>query len=361
MRNSLLKLRRSVLTVGMSAAMLLTGAGNALAVTTIGTNISTDGTLTVVGNSTFGTVVAGTWNGTAVAVANGGTGATDAATARTNLGLGTAATMASGAFATAAQGALADTAVQPAGLAGYLLSATAATTYQPLDSDLTAIAALTTTAYGRGMLELLNAAAGQTALGLVIGTNVQAWDSDLDSWSAVATSAKAASGANSDITSLGAVTSIDNAGVGLNVGGTNATSITIGRNGVGASFPGGMGGYSLSVGMGGISLMSQNYSAAGTDDTTAEWDGSPVVFLTNAGTQTFNLGACASNGNRIVTVYVKDQTANARIINGTNAEGVWYAGATSNLSMQNNAGSDTYAATLYCDGTDWIILNRMTR
>lgn len=40
------------------------------------------------------------------------------------------------------------------------------TVYQPLDSDLTAIAALTTTTYGRALLELANAAAGRTVLGL---------------------------------------------------------------------------------------------------------------------------------------------------------------------------------------------------
>ncbi|MCA2970717.1 MAG: hypothetical protein INH43_19545 [Acidobacteriaceae bacterium] len=50
--------------------------------------------------------------GGTLALANGGTGATTAAAARTNLGLGTAATTNSTAYATAAQGVKADTAVQ---------------------------------------------------------------------------------------------------------------------------------------------------------------------------------------------------------------------------------------------------------
>lgn len=59
----------------------------------------------------------------------------DAATARSTLGLGTAALNASGDF-------------------------------QPIDADLTSIAALTTTANGRGFLTLADAAAGRTYLGL---------------------------------------------------------------------------------------------------------------------------------------------------------------------------------------------------
>jgi hypothetical protein len=56
-----------------------------------GTSVLSGSTLGsgVTGSSltSVGTISSGTWNGTAIAVANGGTGATDAPTARTNLGL----------------------------------------------------------------------------------------------------------------------------------------------------------------------------------------------------------------------------------------------------------------------------------
>jgi len=58
-------------------------------------------------------------------------------------------------------------------------------TYQPLDSDLTAIAALATTSYGRAFLTLANAAAARTATGTVIGTDVQAYDATLAAFAAL--------------------------------------------------------------------------------------------------------------------------------------------------------------------------------
>lgn len=78
----------------------------------------------------------------------------DAAAARTALGLGTAATQASTAFDTAGAAAAAQAASQP------------------LDSDLTAVAALATSSFGRGLLTLADAAALRSGAGLILGTDI---------------------------------------------------------------------------------------------------------------------------------------------------------------------------------------------
>lgn len=81
-------------------------------------------------------------------------------------------------------------ATTPAAIATYVAaSAPLASTYQPLDSDLTAIAALTTTSYGRSLLISANAAAARTTIGAVIGTDVQAFDADLSLYAAITPSA----------------------------------------------------------------------------------------------------------------------------------------------------------------------------
>lgn len=60
-----------------------------------------------------------------------------------------------------------------------LSTADAASTYQPLDADLTSIAALTTAAYGRGLLETTSEANFKATVNLEIGTDVQAYDAEL--------------------------------------------------------------------------------------------------------------------------------------------------------------------------------------
>jgi len=89
--------------VAFSAGTLsATGAGGT--VTSVGTTLSG----LSVSNSTTTPSLTGT-----LGLSSGGTGATTASDARNNLELGSAATAATGDFATAAQGALADTALQP--------------------------------------------------------------------------------------------------------------------------------------------------------------------------------------------------------------------------------------------------------
>jgi hypothetical protein len=85
--------------------------------------------------------------------------------------------------------------------AGAAAAAQAAS--QPVDSDLTAIAALTTTSYGRALLALADAAAGRTALGL--GTAAVAATGDFDASGAAAAAQAASQPLDSDLTAIAAL------------------------------------------------------------------------------------------------------------------------------------------------------------
>jgi hypothetical protein len=91
-----------------------------------------------------------------------------------------------------------------AGLTGYATTAALAAGYQPLDSDLTAIAALTTTSYGRAFLALADAAAARTALAL--GTAATAATGDFDAAGAAAAAQAASQPLDSDLTAIAALT-----------------------------------------------------------------------------------------------------------------------------------------------------------
>lgn len=107
----------------------------------------------------------------------------DASSQRATLGLGTAATTASTDYATAAQGAIADSAVQPADIVNMLETSDIGVSVQAYSVNLDEYAAVNPTAAGLALLDDVDAATQRTTLGLEIGTNVQAWNAYLDTWS----------------------------------------------------------------------------------------------------------------------------------------------------------------------------------
>jgi hypothetical protein len=114
--------------------------------------------------TSVGTIATGTWNGTAIAVANGGTGSTDAGAARTALGL---------AIGTNVQAY------------NSTLAAVAGGTYTG-DDSITTLGTITTGTWTGTSIAIANGGTGsanagdaRTALGLAIGTNVQAYSSTL--------------------------------------------------------------------------------------------------------------------------------------------------------------------------------------
>lgn len=137
-----------------------------------------------------------------------------------------------------------------------------AANYQLLDSDLTSIAALSTTSYGRGFLELANAGAARAYFDLEPGTDVQAYSSVLAAYaggdmpsaftlgivdSADAAAWRAAIGAGASTVTPAALTKADDTNVTLTLGGTpatallQATSLTLGWTGTLSKARGGFG------------------------------------------------------------------------------------------------------------------------
>jgi hypothetical protein len=159
--------------------------------------------------TTLGTVSTGTWQGSEVAVAYGGTGATNAADARTNLGL---------VIGTDVQ---AYSATLDAVAGGTYVGATSITTLGTVSTGTWQGSEVAVAYGGTGAT---NAADARTNLGLVIGTDVQAYSATLD-----AVAGGTYVGATS-ITTLGTVSTGTWQGteVGTVYGGTGMTSYTSG-------------------------------------------------------------------------------------------------------------------------------------
>ena len=142
----------------LTGKSLLIAGTSVLNATTLGSGVTASSLTSV------GTIATGVWNGTAIAVANGGTGSTDAGAARTALGL---------AIGTNVQAY------------NSTLAAVAGGTYTG-DDSITTLGTITagtwtgtSIAIANGGTGSANAGDARTALGLAIGTNVQAYSSTL--------------------------------------------------------------------------------------------------------------------------------------------------------------------------------------
>ena len=147
-----------------------------------------------------GTITAGVWNGTAIAVGYGGTGGNDQATARSGLGLviGTNVQAYSARLGEiAALAPTADNFIVGNGTAWTLETPSSARTSLGLGTIATqgsgavtitggSITGITDLAVLDGGTGASDQAGARTNLGLVIGTNVQAWDANLDQIAALA-------------------------------------------------------------------------------------------------------------------------------------------------------------------------------
>ena len=163
-------------------------------------------------------------------------------------------------------------------LTAYLTTASAATTYQPLDTDLTAIAGLTTTTHGRALLTDADAAASRTRLGLGTLATQSATIADYLTTAAAATSYQPKSTALDTFAANGSAYYLNRANhTGTQVWGTiTGTPTTLAGYGIAD----GVSTAALSTWTGSANLTTLGTIAAGT------WQGSAIgdAYISSAAT-----------------------------------------------------------------------------
>ena len=143
----------------LTGKSLLIAGTSVLNATTLGSGVTASSLTSV------GTIATGVWNGTAIAVANGGTGSTTTSGARTALGVAIGSDVQA---------------------YNATLAAVAGGTYTG-DDSITTLGTISAGTWNGTTIAIANGGTGattdsgaRTALGLVIGTNVQAYNSVLD-------------------------------------------------------------------------------------------------------------------------------------------------------------------------------------
>ena len=259
--------------------------------------------------TTVGTITSGTWNGANVAVANGGTGANEATTARTNLGVRIGTDVQS---------------------YSALLGSVALNTYTGSTSRTT-VGTVTTGTWNAATVAVLyggtgatDATAARTNLGVRIGTDVQAYSALLGSV------AGATYTGSTSTTTVGTITSGTWTGGTIAVanGGTFATDATAARTNLGVRIGTDVQAYSALLGSVALNTYtgSTSRTTVGTV-TTGTWNAATVAVL-YGGTGATDASAARTNLGLAIGINVQAYSA----LLGSVA-GATYAGSTSTTTV----------------------------
>jgi hypothetical protein len=262
--------------------------------------------------------------------------------------------------------AVAPTATTWGSIIGTLTTQTDLTTYlganyQPLDADLTAIAALSTTSFGRGLLTETSAATLRSTLSLVVGTNVQAWDGDLDAIAALSGTTgllrKTAANtwsldtntyltANQSISISGDATGTGTTSIALTLATVNANTGTFNNVTVNAK--------GLVTAASNVAYLTGNQTITFSGD--ASGSGTTAITLTlanvNSNTGTFNnvtvnakgLVTAASNVAYLTSYTETDPVVRALtgVVIGNSGSAITAVAGTANQLLRRNAGNTAY-------------------
>jgi hypothetical protein len=184
----------------------------------------------------------------------------------------------------------------------------------PAKSSAGALVAKTITDFGLSLVDDTDATTARTTLGLVIGTNVQAYDADLTTWAGITPGTGVGTALAVNVGSAGAFTTFNGAlgtpssGTGTNITGIPAANILAGTFGAGA--------YILN----GLIYTNNAITASGNAATVPVTHRLSTVTNNSAATLTITITTAGATDGQMLMVRILDFSAVAQTITWVNTE-----------------------------------------